>query len=78
MKKIGILFGVENSFPGALVEHINARNIEGIQAEFVETGAVYLDGGAELLGDCGPYLARHTFLSRVSETCGAERRDHHQ
>ena len=43
MKKIGILFGMENSFPGALVEHINARNIEGIQAEFVETGAVFLD-----------------------------------
>jgi glutathione synthase/RimK-type ligase-like ATP-grasp enzyme len=43
MKKIGILFGMENSFPGALVEHINARNVEGIEAEFVETGAVYLD-----------------------------------
>jgi len=43
MKKIGILFGIENSFPGALVEHINARNIEGVQAEFVETGAVHLD-----------------------------------
>ena len=42
MKKIGVLFGMENSFPGALVEHINARNIEGIQAEFVETGAVQL------------------------------------
>jgi len=43
MKKIGVLFGMENSFPGALVEHINARNIDGIQAEFVETGAVHLD-----------------------------------
>jgi hypothetical protein len=43
MKKIGILFGGENSFPGALVEHINARNIDGIQAEFVLTGAVQLD-----------------------------------
>ena len=42
MKIIGILFGMENSFPGALVEHINARNIDGIQAEFVETGAVHL------------------------------------
>ena len=42
MKKIGILFGTENSFPGALVEHINARNLDGIRAEFVETGAVYL------------------------------------
>src|ERR1035437_8306913 len=43
MKRIGILFGMENSFPGALVEHINARNIEGIEAEFVETGSVRLD-----------------------------------
>lgn len=43
MKIIGILFGTENSFPGALVEHINARNIEGVRAEFVETGAIRLD-----------------------------------
>jgi hypothetical protein len=43
MKRIGILFGMENSFPGALVEYINARNLEGIQAEFVEIGAVRLD-----------------------------------
>ena len=43
MKKIGVLFGMENSFPGALVEHINARNVDGIHAEFVETGAVHLD-----------------------------------
>ena len=49
MKKIGVLFGMENSFPGALVEHINARNIDGIQAEFVETGAVHLDKRAALL-----------------------------
>ena len=41
MKKIGILFGVENSFPSALVERINARNPEGIAAEFVLTGAVH-------------------------------------
>lgn len=43
MKKIGVLFGMENSFPGALVEHINARNLDGLHAEFVETGAVQLD-----------------------------------
>ena len=43
MKKIGILFGMENSFPGALVEHINARNIDDIKAEFVQVGAVHLD-----------------------------------
>ena len=43
MKKIGVLFGMENSFPGALVERINSHNVDGITAEFVETGAVHLD-----------------------------------
>lgn len=43
MKRIGVLFGMENSFPGALVEHINSRNIDGIRAEFLQTGAVHLD-----------------------------------
>ncbi|HVN92198.1 MAG TPA: hypothetical protein VMT38_00805 [Terracidiphilus sp.] len=48
MKKIGVLFGVENSFPSALVERINtrvpggARNPGGVEAEFVQTGAVHL------------------------------------
>jgi len=43
MKTIGVLFGVENSFPSALVEQINNRNPTGIQAEFVQTGAVNLN-----------------------------------
>jgi hypothetical protein len=43
MKRIGVLFGMENSFPGALVERINARHLDGIEAEFVHTGAVALD-----------------------------------
>lgn len=43
MKKIGVLFGMENSFPAAFVENINARQIEGVTAEFVDTGAVFLD-----------------------------------
>src|ERR1035437_5803364 len=43
MKTIGVLFGMENSFPGALVEHINARNVERIRAEFGRTGGVHLD-----------------------------------
>ncbi|MGA7832859.1 MAG: hypothetical protein WCA21_18025 [Terracidiphilus sp.] len=43
MKLIGILFGAENSFPGALVEQINARNLDGIRAEFILTGAVRID-----------------------------------
>ena len=41
MKKIGVLFGIENNFPGALTERINARNLSGIQAEFVSIGAVH-------------------------------------
>ena len=43
MKKIGVLFGMENTFPGALVEKINAKNLDGISAEFVEIGAIRLD-----------------------------------
>lgn len=43
MKKIGILFGMENTFPGALVERINSKNVDGIIAEFVQTGAVAFD-----------------------------------
>ena len=40
MKKIGVLFGVENTFPGALVERINALEVDGVHAEFVQVGGV--------------------------------------
>jgi len=43
MKKIGVLFGIENSFPSALVESINARNLPGIVAEYLQTGAVNME-----------------------------------
>jgi predicted flap endonuclease-1-like 5' DNA nuclease len=33
MKKIGVLFGMENTFPFALIERINEKNIPGIHAE---------------------------------------------
>lgn len=36
MKKIGILFGQERSFPQAIVERINAKNVDGIMAEPVK------------------------------------------
>ena len=35
MKKIGILFGQEDTFPWAFIDRINAKNIEGIVAEKV-------------------------------------------
>jgi hypothetical protein len=40
VKKIGVLFGMENTFPGALVERINSMGVEGITAEFVQVGGV--------------------------------------
>ena len=40
MKKIGVLFGMENTFPGALVERINEMNVSGVTAEFVQIGDV--------------------------------------
>jgi glutathione synthase/RimK-type ligase-like ATP-grasp enzyme len=43
VKKIGVLFGMENTFPGALVERINSLNLDGITAEFVQVGGVRLD-----------------------------------
>lgn len=42
MKKIGVLFGQENTFPGALVDKINSMEIDGLQAEFVHVGGVHL------------------------------------
>ncbi|MDT7811593.1 MAG: hypothetical protein QOJ42_1509 [Acidobacteriaceae bacterium] len=39
-KKIGVLFGMENTFPAALVERINARGQQDITAEFVCVGGV--------------------------------------
>ena len=35
MKKIGILFGKENSFPQAFVDRINQKKVKGVKAEFV-------------------------------------------
>ncbi len=40
MRKIGIVFGMENSFPGALVSKINGLKLEDVHAEFIQTGGV--------------------------------------
>ena len=42
VKKIGVLFGMENTFPGALVDRINSLDIDGLSAEFVEVGGVVM------------------------------------
>jgi len=40
MKKIGILFGQENTFPQAFVDRVNSKKEEGISAEFVKIDKV--------------------------------------
>jgi glutathione synthase/RimK-type ligase-like ATP-grasp enzyme len=40
VNKIGIMFGMENTFPPALVEKINSMKVEGVTAEFVKLGGV--------------------------------------
>lgn len=41
VKKIGILFGMENTFPSAFVESVNKRKEKGIVAEFVKIEDIY-------------------------------------
>jgi glutathione synthase/RimK-type ligase-like ATP-grasp enzyme len=43
-RKIGILFGMENTFPPALVERINTLKSDDISAEFVKVGGVKMAG----------------------------------
>ena len=43
MKKIGILFGMENTFPPAVVEKINSMKVDGVTAEFVKIGGIRMD-----------------------------------
>jgi glutathione synthase/RimK-type ligase-like ATP-grasp enzyme len=40
MHKIGIIFGKENTFPGALVARINELKVDGVTAEFLKVGGV--------------------------------------
>jgi len=40
---IGVLFGMEETFPPALVERINGMGVPGVSAEFVNIGAVRMD-----------------------------------
>lgn len=57
MKKIGILFGMEDTFPWALIDRINAKNIEGVEA-----GAVTVD--QVLQGEATEYAV---IIDRISQ-----------
>ena len=43
MKRIGVLFGMEESFPPALVDYINRMGVGDISAEFVSIGGIRQD-----------------------------------
>ena len=43
MHLIGVLFGMEESFPPALVERINSKKLPNVAAEAVQVGAVRMD-----------------------------------
>lgn len=40
MRKVGIIYGMENTFPGALVDRINSMKIADVVAEHVHVGGV--------------------------------------
>lgn len=46
MKKVGLLFGMEQTFPPALVAEINGRD-DGVSAEFLKVGGIRLDQAFE-------------------------------
>jgi len=45
MPRIAVLYGMENTFPMALVERINQKAVEGVTAESLLTGAFRIDRG---------------------------------
>jgi glutathione synthase/RimK-type ligase-like ATP-grasp enzyme len=47
MKKIGVLFGQERSFPMAFIERVNSKNVEGVIAEPVRIDKVVQGGSDE-------------------------------
>jgi len=57
MKKIGVLFGKERSFPMAFVEMVNSKNVEGIAAEPVRIDKV-------VQGDSSGYAV---IIDRISQ-----------
>ncbi len=42
MKKIGVLYGMEETFPPALVDRINSLGVSGVTAEHLKTGGVHM------------------------------------
>ena len=72
MARIGVLYGMEESFPPALVDHINARGVNGVTAEHLKVGGVQMAERQRVCRDRGPHLARYSVLPGVPEERGAD------
>jgi len=57
MKKIGILYGKERSFPHAFIERVNCKQVDGVSAEPVLINKV-------IQGDCDEYAV---IIDRISQ-----------
>ena len=57
MKKIGIIFGMETTFPPALVEKINAMGVPGVHAELASDRRSTHGRALALPRDHRPHLA---------------------
>lgn len=57
MKKIGILFGMENTFPQAFIDRVNQKNVHGITAEAVRIDKVMQ----------GEYSGYDVIIDRISQ-----------
>jgi len=53
MRKVGIIYGMENTFPGALVDRINSMKVADVVAEHVKVGGVAMaaDSGYRVIID---------------------------
>jgi len=51
MKRIGVLYGMEESFPPALVDRINAMAVDGVTAEHLRVGGLLLADNAFGFGE---------------------------
>lgn len=73
MKKIGLLFGRENTFPWAVIERINSKEVKGITAEPVVLDKCEQNGPSQYAVVLGPDQSRCAVLSGLAEERGPQR-----
>ena len=77
-RKSAVLYGMEESFPPALVDRINARGVSGRHRRASQGGRRAHGRAVRLRRDRRPHLARHSVLSLLPEERRADRHEGHQ